>query len=403
MRDTLVGFLNHYENYTWFEFTDEYRADPHRPVLGLQFEQNIDGRYAANMRVPAWFSNLLPEGSLREWIADDADVSPDREMELLAHVGRDLPGAVRVRPAEAPGESVEGLADALRAEAQREPTVAAERGWRFSFAGVALKFSMLKSSDRFTCTASGEGGDWIVKVPDAVHRDLPQNEFTMMRFAASVGIDVPDLDLVHRDRMVNLPANAWRSNEKFAYAVRRFDRTAERRGIHIEDFAQVRGFGVDRKYEGNYETVANLIFRGHDTAALIEFVRRLTFCVLIGNGDAHLKNWSLIYRDERVPTLSPAYDLVCSELYHPGPKPGLLALRFAGSKDFRRVRAIQFATLARKLGTDVDLGEVAAETVRAVVAQWPEYADALTGAPEVRDAVAAGIAERSRTMLSGTA
>lgn len=82
--------------------------------------------------------------------------------------------------------------------------------------------------------------------------------------------------------------------------------------MHIEDLAQVRNVYPNAKYEGNYETVAALIYRRSDLHALREFARRLAFCVLISNGDAHLKNWSLIYRNPRVPTLSPAYDLVAT-------------------------------------------------------------------------------------------
>jgi serine/threonine-protein kinase HipA len=71
-------------------------------VLGLLFEQDPLRTHAAALRLPPWFSNLLPEGLLREWIAADRGVSADREMELLAQVGHDLPGAVRVLPAPSP-------------------------------------------------------------------------------------------------------------------------------------------------------------------------------------------------------------------------------------------------------------------------------------------------------------
>jgi HipA N-terminal domain len=67
------------------------RAEPHRRAL-------------RRLRLPPWFSNLLPEGRLRDWIAADRKVSADREMELLAQVGHDLPGAVRVLPDETPGD-----------------------------------------------------------------------------------------------------------------------------------------------------------------------------------------------------------------------------------------------------------------------------------------------------------
>lgn len=67
-------------------------------MLGIVFEQDMHARHASALRLPPWFSNLLPEGRLRDWIAADEHISLDREMELLAAVGPDLPGAVRVLP-----------------------------------------------------------------------------------------------------------------------------------------------------------------------------------------------------------------------------------------------------------------------------------------------------------------
>lgn len=117
----------------------------------------------------------------------------------------------------------------------------------------------------------------------------------MMSLSASAGITVPPVRLVHRDELDGLPPNVWPGREEWAFAVRRFDRTDAREPVHIEDLAQVRNVYPDNKYQGNYETVAALVYRGRDISGLREFARRLAFTVLISNGDAHLKNWSLIY------------------------------------------------------------------------------------------------------------
>lgn len=397
--DTRVGFLHHHDNYTWFEFSDAYLEDAHRPVLGLRFEHNIYSRVAANLHLPQWFSNLLPEGVLRTWIATERRVSPDREMELLAQVGQDLPGAVRVLPA--PEESTDDLAVPDISNVVAEGTREGRMGWRFSLAGVGLKFSMLRSGNRFTCTASGAGGDWIMKLPDAVFRHVPLNEYTMMRFAGAVGIEVPEVVLVHRDEIDALPPSAWPGTEQWAFAVRRFDRPEGGQRVHIEDLAQVRGVYPVSKYEGNYETVAGLVYRGHDEVALREFVRRLTFFVLIGNGDAHLKNWSLIYRDRRVPTLSPAYDIVSTETYRPDGSAEDLGLKFAGSRRFESVRVHHFDRFEHKLGTRLDLADIAAQTVRSTVEAWPRFANELVAAPSIRDAIGGAVVERATSLMGG--
>ena len=93
------------------------------------------------------------------------------------------------------------------------------------------------------------------------------------------------------------------------------------------------------KYDGTFETVAALCYRGHDLRALQEWARRVAFNLAIGNGDAHLKNWSLIYPDRRRATLSPVYDLVSTVGYLEHEDFGL---KFTGAKDFERIRKRRF-------------------------------------------------------------
>ncbi len=301
---------------TRFEFEPGYWDDPARLVLGLWFENNPSESPRASLRLPAWFSNLLPEGRLREWIADDRGVSTAREMELLLRIGHDLPGAVTVSEADDRVWREPGHSSAAQApDASRQPAA-----WRFSLAGIGMKFSMLQRADRLTVPAVDELGDWIVKSPDGAHPHVPINEFAMMRLASRVGIDVPQIRLVDRSELPPLPEIAWPNDEHVAFAIERFDRGPAGSRIHIEDFAQVRGFFADQKYEGAFDTVAALAYRGgQHLADLVEFTKRLTFNVLIGNGDAHLKNWSLLYADGRIPRLSPAYDLVSTGPYAPYP------------------------------------------------------------------------------------
>ncbi|WP_197747157.1 type II toxin-antitoxin system HipA family toxin [Mycolicibacterium duvalii] len=396
--DRPVGHLLSHDNYTWFEFTEEYLSDPARPVLGLRFEENLRGRVAANLRLPRWFSNLLPEGVLRDWIAAERGVARERELELLEQVGHDLPGAVRVFA----GGTRDDLRDLAEAPITGEPftkTGHPDHRWRFSLAGVGLKFSMIKSGDRFTCTATGEGGDWILKLPDSHYRGVPLNEYTMMRFASSVGIEVPEVALVHREQVESLPATVWPHSEDYAFAVRRFDRPVGVDAVHIEDFAQVKSIYATQKYEGNFESIAGLAYRRHDRRALEEFVRRLTFFVLIGNGDAHFKNWSLIYYDRRIPTLSPAYDIVATEPYRPASDPEDLGLKFAGSRNFSTVRVRQFDRLGRKLGASAGLSDVAVETIDRVTELWPQFEDELVALPQVLSSVRAAIRARSASLL----
>jgi len=396
LQRTRVGTLYQRGDYTRFVFTEDYLRDPYRLVLGLIFEQNLTARHAAALRLPCWFSNLLPEGRLREWIAADRNVSPQREMELLAQVGHDLPGAVRILPAEENGTEFEWSPEPPPARVLEAPEDAV--GWRFSLAGVALKFSMLAKGDRLTLPAHGVGGDWIVKLPDQTYPDVPRNEFTMMSLAASAGITVPPVRLVHRDELDGLPPNVWPGREEWAYAVRRFDRTDDREPVHIEDLAQVRNVYPDNKYRGNYETVAALVYRGHDITALREFARRLAFTVLISNGDAHLKNWSLIYPDGRIPQLAPAYDLESTAFYLVAGEQ--LGLKFSGMRRLDRISASTFERLERRLGAPTaELAGCVAELIEQTTKHWPEHREKLVANPALTASVEASIVAHSRSML----
>ena len=368
-----VGILHAVDDFSRFVLDPAYMADPERAVLGLRFEEDRNASHRANMRLPPWFSNLLPEGPLRDWIAQQRGVSVMRELELLAEVGTDLPGAVTVRPTM---DEVTALVS--RREVYATNPYADRKAWRFSLAGVQLKFSMLSDGIRFTAPAVGEYGDWIVKLPGVKFPHVPQNEFAMMDLARRAGIDVPETRLVARDQIASIPSQLWPDGEAFAYAVRRFDRGPDGTRIHMEDLAQVRGFYPENKYTGTFETIANIIYRGRDIQSIEEFIRRLAFNVLVRNADAHLKNWSLLYRDPRIPVLSPAYDLVCTSVYPNVDRD--LGLRLGGSKRFEDVTLATFDALRRRLGIDsISFADVAENTVKHALASWPAVEAALDG------------------------
>jgi serine/threonine-protein kinase HipA len=177
---------------------------------------------------------------------------------------------------------------------------------------------------------------------------VPENEFTVMSWAKAVGIDVPGMALFDLAQLHDLPPEVQGLPGR-AFAVRRFDRAAGRR-IHIEDFAQVFGAYAHDKYKGaNYENIGRLLYDLDGERALGEFVRRLVFNVLIGNADAHLKNWSLVYPDGQRALLSPAYDLVAVVAFL---RNQTLALNLAGSKRFEDVSWESFRKFARKLRVD---------------------------------------------------
>ena len=323
-----IGVINRCGDRQIFAFEQDYIDDPQRPTLSLSFKGSTGGLVTAvrpvARRVPPFFSNLLPEGHLRTYLAKLAGVNPDREFFLLAVLGADLPGALVVSPLE--GDAREGHVEHDHDDGDRTP----ETALRFSLAGVQLKFSaVMEASGGLTVPAGGMGGSWIVKLPSARFAAVPENEFVMLELARRVGIAVPENRLVDVAEIKGLPEEA-RAPGGNALAVQRFDRVPGGGSVHMEDFAQVFGLFPDDKYRHrSYANIASVLWAESGEEAVYEFVRRLVFSVLIGNADMHLKNWSLLYPDTRTPVLSPAYDFVATLPYIPGDE---LALSFGGSR-----------------------------------------------------------------------
>jgi serine/threonine-protein kinase HipA len=364
-----------------FAFEQDYIDDEKRPTLSLSFKGSTGGLVTptrpTGRRVPPFFSNLLPEGHLREYLAKRADVNSEREFFLLAVLGADLPGALVVAPLEREAQPPEAHHD-HDDERHNNDHGHGEEPLRFSLAGVQLKFSaVMEASGGLTIPVDGMGGSWIVKLPSARYKAVPENELAMLELARRAGISVPENRLVDIASIKGLPEQAHTVESK-ALAVKRFDRLPNGEPVHMEDFAQVFGqFPNDKYKHRSYANIAAVLWAESGEEATWEFVRRLVFSVLIGNADMHLKNWSLLYPDRRKPVLSPAYDFVATLPYIPG---DMLGLSFGGSKGLDGITPDQmrsFADTARIPASP--LWQIAVETAERTVASWKtlEQADLL--------------------------
>ncbi len=366
LNDTVVGALSldQYEG-TEFRLLESYKQAYPRPVLGQMFLDDLDQVCRSRARVPPWFSNLLPEGPLRDLVAQQAGVHSSREFFLLSYLGEDLPGAVRIL-------ADEPLMDVAEARATREVGGSETDEWHFSLAGVQLKFSARKAERGLTVPVSGRGGDWIVKLPDARYSKVPENEYATMRWAEASGIRIPDVELVDVKDVSGLPASIGEYHEERVLAVRRFDRIAPGRRVHMEDFAQILGLYPEEKYRKfNYETLARLIQALTGDKGLDAFVRQLVFVVISGNGDAHHKNWSLLYPDGVSAELSPAYDLVSTIRYKHDDS---LALNLARSKRWEDVGMESFRRMARKIDVEEErMVTRVQEAVHAIMTAWRDW------------------------------
>jgi serine/threonine-protein kinase HipA len=185
----------------------------------------------------------------------------------------------------------------------------------------------------------------IVKAEGSDYPGLARNEFLCLSVAREAGLEVPDFRL---------------SEDGLLLVLDRFDRTPDGRALGFEDMAVLTGRGTARKYEGSYEMVAKAVSIFTAEAAGQELPRlfaRVALSCKLRDGDAHLKNFGLLYGHPAGPRrLAPVYDVVCTDIY---PElDGKLALKLNQGKLFPDDR--ELLAFGQRLG-------LAAEDAQAVL------------------------------------
>ena len=183
---------------------------------------------------------------------------------------------------------------------------AQEMAGKLSISGVQAKLSMKFDKKAKKLISVAEGGEYILKPQINTFAEIPENENLCMTIAGQIGIDVPPHALLRL------------KDGSYAYIVKRFDRINSGK-IHQEDFCQILEKTTKDKYNGSMEEIANKLNQiseipGLDIQHLYE---RVLFFFIIGNGDAHSKNFSINYTNMNNIRLSPAYDIVSSKLVIP--------------------------------------------------------------------------------------
>jgi len=204
-----------------FYFSETYREATGRPVLGQRFEDDLERTYRGRRpgELPGFFDNLVPEraGALRRLIAQSAGIDANDDLAFLAVAAADLPGAVQLR--EAPGGQLPASSDE---NGESDTSDVSNGRLHFSLAGLQLKFSMIRSGERYVTLGRDQFGDWIVKVSSPEIPGLVENEHAMLEWARAAGFDVPEtraLDTAELEGVVDYVETGVR-----ARALRRYDR-----------------------------------------------------------------------------------------------------------------------------------------------------------------------------------
>jgi serine/threonine-protein kinase HipA len=282
---------------------------------------------------------LLPEGALRRQVLREMGGGNIGDFTLLLRLGADLPGAVTVHAESEPEDDLLG-------DQQEE----VDHPVRASLAGIQLKYSVPR--DRLTFPASGEGAWWIVKISDRSLRDLVVNEYLTMRWLDAAGMPVPPVSVAPAKDVGGIP-DGLVDPADLVYLIERFDRSRAGR-VHVEDFAQVADVAPSSKYGefgASYDGLAAVILQVAGPSGYDDFVQRLVAMLVVGNTDAHLKNWALIYPDGRTPHLAPVYDfhsLTIYDQYRYTP----LALGLNGERMAAHIGLDDLRRLAERCGVD---------------------------------------------------
>ncbi|WP_325893722.1 type II toxin-antitoxin system HipA family toxin [Grimontia sp. NTOU-MAR1] len=358
-----------------------------RPVFTLRQLRDPDYLSKPQIRtdkIPPVLSNLLPEGALRELTAKAFQCHVNNEFSILAYLGANLPGAIIAKPIKAGGLPAWALEQRLSTEPQQIKVKHADT--KFSLAGVQMKFSSSHLDGRYHIDQEISDDMWIIKTPSTVHQGVPVNEYTCMRLAEAAGADIPEIRLIKLNELEGLPSIKL-PDEQYAYGIKRFDRNEKGR-IHTEDFAQVFGLYPSDKYQRvNYEQLGNVLYQSSSERLkdIQQMARRLLINILLGNGDAHLKNWTLIYSDAYSPRLSPLYDVVFTSPYIENDS---LALNMVGTRNWFEITMEHFEFWAKKAGVPwVAIKPHLIDVMNLARKDWPEMLQKLPMDTEHKDAL----------------
>lgn len=289
------------------------------PLLSLSMPVRPE-RYTHGTVRP-FLDGLLPEGEPRRAAALDVKVSADDTYGLIRALGRDCAGAMVIHPA---SESPPPVSTTLTAQRLDEDDVVdlvrnlrgaplgiSERV-RLSLAGVQEKLLLTRLPDgTWGRPVDGTPSTHILKPELQRFRHSVENEAFCMRFAGRLGLPVASVETTTL-------------GSHHLLVVERYDRIAHPDGsvqrVHQEDFCQATGTPPDNKYQENggpsLQQIAGIVQDAVPARDALEQLLRLTICnVLIGNGDAHGKNLSLLHTESGALALSPAYDLLSTLFY----------------------------------------------------------------------------------------
>lgn len=397
MYDTQVALVDQLRGRLRLTYTDQALTRYGLGVPLLSLSLPVQPEHYGHGVVRSFLDGLLPEGESRQVIANDRKLRRDDTYGLIAALGRDCAGAIVIQPEEEPrppkaSTSTASLLSDQELEALVRNLRSAPLGIggavRISLAGVQEKLVLTRRPDgHWGRPVEGAPSTHILKPQIDRFRDTVENEFFCMRLARRLGLRVPEVAMI-------------KIGGRRLIVVERYDRRVHTDGsverIHQEDFCQATGLPPEKKYEQDggpsLRKVAEILQSAAATGSLDDFLRAVTLNVLVGNGDAHAKNYSLLHESPGSLRLAPIYDVVCTMIYDDD----RLAARVDNVEKIDRVTGERLLNEAARWGMS---RRRAAEIVTALLDQVPTAAAAARDETDGLPAALSGIVDAQLSRL----
>ena len=318
--DRLAGRIDYVSrgNEMHFAYDPAYASDPSSQPLSFSLPIRIEPYDTG--RTTKFFANLLPPEVVRRKLGPILHLSRHNIFGFLEALGADCAGAVSLRkPDDPPPKSTEerlleladgDIAEILATLPKRPLYAGGIDGYRISGAGAQDKLLVRLSGHRVSLPLFGAPSTHLLKPPAKEYPDSVFNEWFTMSLAARIGLPAPRCGIVE---FGGTPC----------YWIERFDRIRDASGrvrrLHQEDFCQMLGIDGECKYESEGGPTIASSMRALREMRLglrheMRFLDMIVFNVLVGNADAHGKNFAILY-DGGKAGLAPMYDAVSTAVY----------------------------------------------------------------------------------------
>ena len=355
LHNKLAGRLYSVEGKLSFIYDDDYLQQqlPSKLSNSLPLQKNPFEHQITS----AFFSGLLPDEYIRKRLARYLGVSEKNTFALLKEIGGECAGAISIHLDNNHSDNGKQQtyrvldnkeANALLSELEQHPMLAGEEDIRMSAAGAQDKLMIALVDGQIAIPTNSTPSTHIIKPKIKDFEETVQNEFFCMKLANTIGLPVPNV-YIH-----------WLNNHPY-YLIERYDRYKNHEGniirLHQEDFCQALHIPPEMKYENEggptliqcFSLLSDRIKIGHMSGKnKITLLQGVIFNFLIGNSDAHGKNFSILYQGEEE-SLTPFYDLMSTLVYGNAFK-AKMAMKINKRSRFKQVAYNDFVSFGTLVG-----------------------------------------------------